>query len=273
MDFLKKIGDACRLHYEKILLSLVLIGLATAVLYLNKTKEDEETKIQNFLKEVGKRSVAQVKPSDLSANDAALKVITNPPPLNFSLPHHLFNPVKWQRPPPPNQQTLIKLVTGDEVGWGKMTITRIQPLNFIINLERIPTPGSYYIGVTHEGAERVMERKKKQRFATAHTKNEFFTLKEIVGPPEEPTELVLELPIDGGKNVSISKDKPFTQVEGYEADLKYTIDGKTFNNLRVNSVLRFLGEEYIVVAITQNEVVVSARSNDKKYTVQQTAVP
>src|SRR5437667_292521 len=55
MDFLKKIGDACRLHYEKILLSLVLIGLATAVLYLNKTKEDEETKIQNCQKEAAIR--------------------------------------------------------------------------------------------------------------------------------------------------------------------------------------------------------------------------
>jgi len=269
MDFLKKIGDACRLHYEKFLLSLVLLGLATAVLYLNKTKEDEDIKIKNFLTRVRTTKVAPLKPVDLSANDAALAVITNPPALNLSLPHHLFNPVKWQRPPPPNQQTLIKLVTGDEVGWAKMAVSRILPLNFIINLERVPTPGSFYIGVTHEGAERAVDRKKKQRFATQNTKNEFFTLKEVQGPPEDPTELVLELA--DGKKVSISKDKPYTQVEGYEADLKYTIDSKAYNNLRVNSPIRFLGEDYIVVAITQNEVVVSARSNDKKYTVRQTA--
>jgi hypothetical protein len=114
-----------------------------------------------------------------------------------------------------------------------------------------------------------VDRKKKQRFATQNTKNEFFTLKEVQGPPEDPTELVLELA--DGKKVSIGKDKPYTQVEGYEADLKYTIDSKAYNNLRVNSPIRFLGEDYIVVAITQNEVVVSARSNDKKYTVRQTA--
>jgi len=272
MDFLKKIANACRSHYEKILLSLVLLGLAGAVVYLSKIKADEEDKIKEFLgKVVGTKKVAGVKPVDLSANDAALRLMTNPPALYFSLPHHLFNPVKWQRRPPPDN-TLIKLVTGDEVGWGKMTITRITPLNFIINLDRVPTPGSYYLGVTHEAAERVSARKKIPKFVTLNAKNEFFTLKEIKGPTEEPTELILEL-ADGTTKVSIAKDKPYTQVEGYEAELKYTIDGKIFNNLRLNSPIRFLGEDFIVVAITQNEVVVSARSNDKKYTVRQTTAP
>lgn len=269
MDFLKKIGDACRLHYEKILLSVVLLGLAAAVLYLNKMKEDEDTNLKQYEKVLEKSKVSPVKPVDLSGYHAAIALITNPPPLNFSLPHHLFNPVKWQRRP---DGTLLKLVTGQEIGWPKMVVTRIAPLNFIIDLERVPTPGSYYLGVTREAAERPAERKKKQRFATLNTKNEFFTLKEIKGPPEDPEELVLEL-ADRVKKVSIAKDKPFTEVEGYEADLKYTIDGKAFNGLRVNSPVRFLGEDYIVVAITPNEVVVSARSNDKKYTVRQTAVP
>ena len=271
MDFFKKIADACRLHYEKMLLILVLLGLAGAVLYLNKTKADEEQMLKDYEKEVGKRSTAQVKPVDLSANNSALKLMTNPPPLKFSLPHHLFNPVKWQQRPPPDN-TLIKLVTGEEVGWAKMTVTKITPLNFIINLEKVVSPGQYYLGITREAAERPVDRKKKQRFATLNAKNEFFTLKEIVGPTEDPTELVLELPDDATK-VSVSKDKPYTRVEGYEADLKYTIDGKTFNNLRVKSTLRFQGEDYIVVAITPTEVVVSARSNDKKYTVHQTPAP
>src|ERR1041385_6311893 len=264
MDFLKKITDACRSHYEKLLLSLVLLGLAGAVVYLSKIKSDEDEKIKEFLRQgVGTKKVAGVNPVDLSANDAALRLITNPPPLNFSLPHHLFNPVKWQRRPPPDT-TLIKLVTGYEVGWGKMSVTRITPLNFIIALQRVPTPGSYYIEVTHEGAARPADRKPKPRFATTNSAlNEFFKLIEIKGPPEEPTGLVLEL-ADGVTKTEIAKDKPFTKVEGYEADLKYSIDGKAFNNLRLNSHIRFQGEDSIVIAITANEVVVSARSNDKK---------
>src|SRR5437879_13561459 len=98
MDFLKKITDACRLHYEKILLTVVLLGLGGAVVYLSKIKADEDDKIKEFLRQVvGKNKVASVKPVDLSANDAALRLITNPPPWNCSMPHHLFNPVKWQR--------------------------------------------------------------------------------------------------------------------------------------------------------------------------------
>lgn len=271
MDFIKKITEACRHHYEKLLLLLVLLGLAGAVIYLYQTKAAEEEKIQEFLKGVRNKPPSPVKPIDTSANESALKLLASPPSLNFSLPHHLFNPVRWQRRPPPDDHDLIKMVTGQEVGWPKMVVSKITPLNFIIDLERVPSPGSYYIGVTHEGAEKPAFRKKQQKFATKNSpKNDAFTLKDIVGPPEDPTELVLELP-DGTK-VSISKDKPYTQVEGYEAELKYTIDGKTFPNLRVNSHLRFQGEEYIVVAITPTEVVVSARSNDKKYTVRQAAV-
>lgn len=272
MDSLKKIGGICRLHYEKILLTLVLLGLAGAVVYLYNTKESEDKKIRDFLADVSRKGNSPVKPVDTAANDAALKLISNPPTLNFSLPHHLFNPVKWQRRPPPDASDLIKMVTGKEVGWPKMVVSQITPLNFIINLERVPTPGSFYLGVTHEGAERPAFRRKQQKFATMNSpKNEAFTLKEFKGPPEDPTELLLEL-ADGTK-VSITKDKPYTQIEGYEAELKYTIDGKTFPNLRVNSPLRFQGEDYIVVAITPTEVVVSARSNDKKHTVRQSAPP
>ena len=271
MDFLKKIKEVCRLHYEKILLILVLLGLAAAVLYLSKAKESEEETIQNFLRGVEKTSVSKVKAVDLSANDAAVKLITNPPPLNFSLPHHLFNPVKWQRRPLPDN-SLLKIATGEEVGIHKLAIAKTTPLNFMISLERIPSPGSYYLGVTREAAERPMDRKKKQRFATLNTKNEFFTLKEIKGPAEDPAELILEL-ADGVTKVSVSTNKPYMQVEGYEVDLKYLVDGKTFNNLRLNSSFRFLDDTFIVVAITQNEVVVSARSNDKKYTVRQIPAP
>src|ERR1700704_3793621 len=108
MDFLKKISAACRLHYEKIVLTLVLLGLAGAVVYLNNTKAEEEKKIKDFLTDVGRKSPTPVKPADTSANEAALKLIASPPGLNFSLPHHLCNPVRWQRRPPPDND-LIKM--------------------------------------------------------------------------------------------------------------------------------------------------------------------
>lgn len=39
---------------------------------------------------------------------------------------------------------------------------------------------------------------------------------------------------------------------------------KTWNNQRVGATLRFGNEDYIIVAITENEIVVLAKSNQKK---------
>ncbi len=95
-----------------------------------------------------------------------------------------------------------------------------------------------------------------------------FVLKDLKGAPEAP-EATVEL-VDSGEKVTISQTKPYTRVEGYEADLKYTVNGQAFNNLRVGSALKFLSDTYNIVAISPNEVVASG-SNDKKYPVRRTA--
>ena len=56
-------------------------------------------------------------------------------------------------------------------------------------------------------------------------------------------------------------------MEGYEADLNYPVENKSFPNLREGSKLMLGGEEYKVVTVSANEVVMSASLNDKKYTV------
>jgi hypothetical protein len=89
-------------------------------------------------------------------------------------------------------------------------------------------------------------------------------LRQVNGPPDNPTGLVLEL-TDGGDAVVISRDKPFQRVDGYAVDLKYDLEKKTWSNQRVGSEqLRFGNENYIIVAITKTEVVVLAKSNQKK---------
>ena len=83
-------------------------------------------------------------------------------------------------------------------------------------------------------------------------------------PPDAPTELVLEL-TEGGDIVSIAKDKPFKRVDGYTVDLKYPLENRPpWLNQRVGGALKFGGEDYIIVAITKTEVVVLAKSNQKK---------
>jgi hypothetical protein len=65
----------------------------------------------------------------------------------------------------------------------------------------------------------------------------------------------------------LSRDKPFRRVDGYMADLKYDPESKKWLNQRVGSSLKFGDDEYNIVAINQNEVVLSAKSNQKKTTL------
>jgi hypothetical protein len=261
-----RILQVFKLHYEKIILSFVLAGLAAAVWFLYEASMNEEETNRSYITGVGSRKVKGVKPVDLSASQNALKSAQSPPALILSGPHNLFNPVKWQRRP---DGTLIKIQTGKEVGPDAMLITRITPLYYIIALDRVSS-GGFVMGVTREAAEKPLDRLKKQKFVTLNTTNEFFTLREVKGTPEDPTELVLEL-ADTKERVSVAKSKDFKRPAGYEVDLKYPVENKSFPKLRTGSTITVAGDQYIIVAISENEVVLSARLNDKKYTVRQIA--
>jgi len=267
MESLQKIIDLFKNHYEKIILTLVLVGLAGAVWFLYDEGAKEEQTSANFVTNVGRRKVKGLTPVDLSSYQNMLKVAQNPPALILSGGHNVFNPVKWQKRP---DGTLIKIQTGKEVGPDAMTISKITPLYFIISLDRVASPGGYVIGVTREAADKPILRRKQQKFVTQNATNEFFTLVEIKGPQEDPTELVLLL-ADTKETVSIAKTKEFKKVMGYEAELKYPVENKNYPNLRVGATITVAGDQYNIIAISENEVVLSARLNDKKYTVRQVA--
>jgi hypothetical protein len=269
MESLRKIGQACTQHYEKLILSFSLVVLAAAVVILYQASQTEErvTTAQGI--EYDRRRVKAVEPVDISRHDEALKRIQNPPKLNYSAPHNLFNPVKWQRNPKDN--TLLKIATGKEVGPDNMVATRIQPLYTTLTYDRPSGTGGYFVSMAREAAERPSDRGKRQHFvslgpSTTTSRNPFFTLKEVKGQNEETPELVLEL-TDAQERVTISTNQPYKRVDGYEADLKYNVDGKAFPKLRVGSSIRVASEDYKIVAINPTEVVLSSSLNDRKYTV------
>ena len=84
--------------------------------------------------------------------------------------------------------------------------------------------------------------------------------------------MVLELN-DTGQRATVAKDQPFRRVDGYMVDLKYAPETKTWTNRRVGASLSLNGEEYNIVVITENEVVLSAKSNQKKWTIKYSASP
>jgi hypothetical protein len=86
---------------------------------------------------------------------------------------------------------LFKEVIGTESGLDLLEITRHDSLDFSIHFERVAGSG-YWINITNEAVAGVGRR--LAQFATLNSTNlKVFILREVKGPPEEPTELVLEL--------------------------------------------------------------------------------
>jgi hypothetical protein len=258
MDKLKK-------HYERILLGGVLLILVVSAALLPVMIASERDSLKAKSDEIIKFPAKPLDPLNLSTQQLVLQRLQSGLNLDLTTEHKLFNPVFWQKTP---DGRTIKIVTGDETGPQALSISEITPLRLNITLDSIKpgdttTPTRYIIGVEQEAAAEASKRRKKQYYATVGNKNDFFLLSRVNGAPENPTGLVLQL-TEGGEEVVISKDKPFSRVEGYMVDLKYDVEKKTWSNQRVGDVLRFGNDEYIIVAITKDEVVVLAKSNQKK---------
>ena len=258
MDILKK-------HYEKIVLGGVLLILVVSAALLpvmiGSERESLEAKSNEIIRTVPK----PLDPLNLSTQQMVFQQLQAGLTLDLADGHKLFNPVFWQKTP---DGRTVKIVTGDETGPQALSVTKSVPLYLNISLDSISpgdatTPARYIIGVEREADPVASKRRKKQYYATVGNKNDAFLLRKVNGPPDNPTGLELEL-TDGGEEVVISKDKPFQRVDGYAVDLKYDLEKKTWSNQRVGSELRFGNENYIIVAITKSEVVVLAKSNQKK---------
>jgi hypothetical protein len=275
MEFLKKLPELFQQHYEKVLLGCALAALAVSGLLLAQKKQQEEEDLNQYLVGLAVRKAFPYTAVNWGPYFEALRDATNVVRVDFTRPrlHNVFGPVKWQQRP---DGSLLKIELGNEVGADALKITKISPLYLRINIDKASGAAGYFISVTREASTNALLRKKLQSYVTAAAPGNkdrlgTFLLKEIKGTADEP-ELVIEL-TDSGEKVSLFKDKPFERVDGHKADFSYPPENKTFAEKRVNDTITLGGEDYILVAISQNEAVLSARSNDKRTTLRYNAAP
>ncbi len=267
MDFLKK-------HYEKVLLGVVLLGLVVGAVFLILMIPSERAALLAKSDAIIKKPATPLPALDLSKAATLIGRAGDYRCLDLANTNKVFNPVQWLRKGDDNS-TLKKIAFGNEIGIEAVEVSRITPLHTTITFEAVlspPTaegPGRYDLVVEKEAATRSSQRTRRHTPASLNTKTETFVIREIKGPPENPTELVIEL-VDSGERVAVSKEKPFRRVDAYVADFKYAPDNKSWNNQRVGAGgpgtpgIMIAGESYILVAINHNEVVFSAKSNQKK---------
>ncbi|HEV2208060.1 MAG TPA: hypothetical protein VG167_04750 [Verrucomicrobiae bacterium] len=256
MDFLKK-------HYEKIVLGIVLVGLAGAVVFMLFYISNEQQRLTEMSDSVTHPRVKELTNLDMTLSEQALKRVATRVSLDFGPPNRLFNPGAWQK------TADNRLIPRENVGPAALTVTNIQPLWFRLSLESVEAVEGgykYVIGIENQADPIPAHRYKKTTYCKLNEKTDMFTITEVHGKPEDPSELVLMLK-DSGDKVVVKKDKPYERVDGYSADLAYPLENKTWPTRRVGALLPFNGEEYNVVAINKTEVVLAAKSNGKKWTI------
>jgi hypothetical protein len=261
MELLKK-------HYEKVVLGVVLLGLVAGSIFLILMIPAERRTLEEKSSEIINRPAKPLPPPDLAKASALLARAGSPDCLDLTSLNKLFNSMPWQQRP---DGTRFKIALGTEVGPNAIVVTRITNLNLTMTFETVEKIGDtlyYVIQTVNEAATKTADRRRRSS-AMLNVKKDNFTIREVRGPADNPTELVLEL-ADTGEQVVLAKDRPYVRVEGYMADFKYPPENRTWTNKRVGdggpgtTPITFAGESYIVVAIGKNEIVLSAKSNNKK---------
>jgi hypothetical protein len=265
MEFLKK-------HYEKVILSVVLLGLLVAAALLPIWVANEKRALEEIENSIISTPRKELKPVNVSTNEATLQRLQKPEHLRLSSGHNVFNPVLWKRRP---DGTLLKIQTGTEEGPAALTITGISPLYLRIEFDGAVGTGDnlqYRFKITREAERSPGKRAPTTRSVpNVGSKNDVFLLKEMK-PKDNPAEFVLEL-ADTKETVTVTKDKPFSQVAGYIANLKYDPEKMTFLNRRLDDRLIFASDTNKIVAITATNVTVEALSNTKRTTITYKGAP
>lgn len=263
MDFLKK-------NYEKVLLGLVLVGLMGVVGYMLVVVSNEKQKLDDLSQNVLHPHVTPLSNIDLTVSEQTVKRAATPVVLDFGPPgHRLFNPSAWQKGPDGRP------VPRENIGPRALVVTNITALYFRLSLDKVEPVDNgfkYVIMTENQAAANPSQRHQKSNYCKLMDNTDVFQLIEVRGKPEDPTELVVKLK-DSGDTAVIKKDKPFERIDGYMADLRHPLESRPWLGRRVGSSISFNGEDYTIVGINQNEVVLSAKSNGKKWTIKTNAAP
>lgn len=251
MEFLKK-------HYEKMVLCLVLLGLAGAVLWMKAVTEKVKASLDGAAVGPPPRT-APPQPLDLSAYQLALAQMTNPPAVVLSGAHNLFNPVTWKRKA---NGDLLKII---KTGPDALMVTNIVPLYTVISYVN-PIDGPIYVmGIQSnvdltQGIPRAAKHVYPKLDEVSKNNAWPFVIRGFRGDATNPTELNLEITATGDTNVWVSTNQPYKLVESYYADLRYDPDPSlSLLKKRVKDDINLDNEPYTIVRITNDAVTVQSK--------------
>lgn len=252
MQFLKK-------HYEKIILGLVLVGLVGVSAFLPM----EVGKFKESL-EVSFRSPKHkpLEPLDLSTNTTTIRRLVGKTDYELDGDHNLFNPVTWKK----STDGITIPDRRGGLGAQAVTISDIRPLYLRIehvNNEESGRAYRYNFKVAREASKKSSDHRERVQSATLAYGSKLFKITGIKGPEDNPSEFLIEIN-DTGELITVKRGARYEAIEGYTADLSYSPEKKSKNGARSDDKWTLNGEDYKIVAIDENEVVLSAASTLKR---------
>ena len=263
MEFIKK-------HYEKLILSIVLLGMAGAAALLPLKISQVRDDLTQATRSIDKRNIKPLPDYDMSTNSALLRRVRSPGTNALALAgHNVFNPIKWKKKPDGTP------FPEEQFGLNALIITNISPLLLKVEFRGVRDSGNdvrYDFMVERQSATNAAARGPLPRTLSAGAKVDLFTLKEVQGAKDNPTGLVIEL-TDGKKLATVSKEKPYTEVGGYVADLKHETENKVFLKQRVGQKISFGGSTYNIIAITSSSVTLEDSKTKKRTTISLKGAP
>jgi hypothetical protein len=255
MRFVAPILQFLKRHYEKIILCVVLLGLAGAATWMGA--EISKYKSAGGPAVDAPHSSKPMPPVDLSSDIGAWKSLANPPPVVLSGDHNLFNPVTWKRE---NNGRLLKIL---RTGPDALKIVDVAPLYTVISYSHpTGTAGIYVFTVQTNSGRRMTEHPKLNE----KTKSGLYIVHGIKGAPENPTELELVITATQQK-VWISQTNDYKEVDGHTVDLFYPPENHSMSKQHVNEEITLDGQKYKIVEITDDTVRVQNEQNSKMTTV------
>lgn len=266
---MKRYLETIKKHYEKLILSVVLLGLAVAAGYLPVKISNDRAELQQQFEQIRNRPAKPLDPLDTNLLARALAETKEPFEVALAAPpHNTINPVEWhrERPGSPLERSALR-----PTGASRADVTRVNPLHRSLSWVNTSSDGTNYLLRYEDQSVPPGTRRTTQSYVVVGQKLGPVTLTEARPNPEEATELVVEF-AEGGESVTITTDRPFRQVAGYTADLRYDPENLRWRDQRVGASLRFANQEYTINAINliapgQFEVVLSAKQTGKKTTL------
>lgn len=258
--------DLLRKHYEKVILTVVLVGLAVVAAYLPIKVASVNQALRDATAQYIEPRAQPLEPLDLGTNQTVLRRVANPKPPPFATGNHtLFNPIKWEKR---RDGTLIPM---EDAGLRSLAITEIKPLYLRVQFEGVRKGSSstlrYIFVVENQAATGRSAQRPRRRSVAPGGKFDIFVIESVEGPEDNPEAIILDVP-DAKAKVKLSVDTPFQEIGGYSASLRHLVENRSFANQRVGGKIIVAGTPYNIIAIGPEDVTLEDEQTKKRTRIQ-----